>query len=102
VVAGLVIPDHFRLDRSGRVVERTAGLKQIAIRGAPNGGTVQEPVPDHLAERLCLGDDEIGQLSRLADRCDQVYGPARDIEWAIEGGTLYLLQCRAITTRVRA
>jgi pyruvate,water dikinase len=102
VVAGLVIPDHFRLDRSGQVVERTPGLKQIAIRSAPNGGTLQEPVPDHLTERLCLGDDEIGQLGRLADRCDQVYGPARDIEWAIEGGTLYLLQCRAITTGVRA
>jgi len=36
-------------------------------------------------------------LNRLAGRCDEVYGPARDIEWAIAGGTLYLLQCRAIT-----
>ena len=33
----------------------------------------------------------------LADRCEQVYGRARDIEWAIAGGTLYLLQCRAVT-----
>jgi phosphoenolpyruvate synthase/pyruvate phosphate dikinase len=102
VVAGLVIPDHFRLDRSGRILERTPGLKQIAIRSAPNGGTVQETVPDHLTERLCLGDDQLAQLGRLADRCDQVYGPRRDIEWAIEGGTLYLLQCRAITTGTKS
>ena len=102
VVAGLVIPDHFRLDRSGQVVERTPGLKQIAIRGAPNGGTVEEPVPDHLSERLCLGDVELSLLGRLADRCDEIYGPARDIEWAMEGGTLYLLQCRAITTAMKA
>jgi len=27
-----------------------------------------------------------------------VYGPRRDIEWAIQDGTLYLLQCRAVTT----
>jgi pyruvate,water dikinase len=101
VVAGLVIPDHFRLDRAGRVLERIAGLKSIAIRGAPNGGTVEESLPDHLAERLCLGDDDIERLNCLADRCDRVYGPARDIEWAIEGGTLYLLQCRAITTAVK-
>ena len=33
----------------------------------------------------------------LADRCEEVYGPARDIEWAFAGGELYLLQCRAIT-----
>ena len=102
VVAGLVIPDHFRLDRSGRILERTPGLKQITIRGAPNGGTVQETVPDHLTERLCLGDDQLAQLGRLADRCDQVYGPRRDIEWAIERGTLYLLQCRAITTGMKS
>jgi len=28
---------------------------------------------------------------------EDVYGPARDIEWAIAGGKLYLLQCRAVT-----
>ena len=37
-------------------------------------------------------------MSQLASRCEQVYGPGRDIEWAIAGGTLYLLQCRAVTT----
>ena len=38
VVAGIVIPDHFRLDRSGRVLERKPGLKKIAVRGVPGGG----------------------------------------------------------------
>ena len=38
------------------------------------------------------------ELSQLASRCEQVYGPARDIEWAFADGTLYLLQCRAVTT----
>jgi pyruvate, water dikinase len=97
VVAGLVIPDHFRLDRSGQVLERKPGLKTIAIRSAPNGGTVEERVAPDLVERLCLGDDELAELSRLAERAEQVYGPARDIEWALAGGTIYLLQCRAIT-----
>jgi hypothetical protein len=39
------------------------------------------------------------ELSRLAARCEEVYGPARDIEWAFAEGQLYLLQCRAVTTR---
>src|SRR4051794_23190035 len=34
----------------------------------------------------------------LALRCEKVYGPRRDIEWAFQEGTLYLLQCRAVTT----
>ena len=97
VVAGIVIPDHYRVDRSGRVLERKPGLKRIAIRSVPNGGTVEEQVPPELVERLCLVDGQLDELNRLASRCEEVYGPARDVEWAIVGGTLYLLQCRAVT-----
>jgi hypothetical protein len=47
---------------------------------------------------LCLDDIQLAALGELALRCEQVYGPRRDIEWALQAGTLYLLQCRAITT----
>ena len=97
VVAGIVIPDHYRMDRLGQVLERKPGFKQIAVRTLPHGGTVEEKVPPELIEQLCLEDDELKKLNELADRCDRIYGPARDIEWAIAGGVLYLLQCRAIT-----
>jgi pyruvate, water dikinase len=97
VVAGLVIPDHYRVDRSGQVLERTPGLKKIAIRTLPEGGTVEEELPPELVERLCLDDPQLAELNGLAERCEHVYGLARDIEWAIAGGTLYLLQCRAVT-----
>jgi pyruvate,water dikinase len=98
VVAGRVIPDHFRLDRDGAVLERTAGRKSIVYRSLAQGGTVEEEVAPELVEQLCLQDEELAELGRLAKRCEQVYGPARDIEWAIADGTLYLLQCRAVTT----
>ena len=97
VVAGRVIPDHYRVDRSGEVLERTPGLKRVAIRSVPDGGTIEEEVPPELVERLCLDDEELGELSRLAERCEHVYGRARDIEWAIADHSLYLLQCRAVT-----
>jgi len=97
VVAGIVIPDHYRVDRSGQVLERKPGLKRVAVRTLPHGGTVEERVSPELVERLCLDDDQLDKLNQLAGRCEHVYGPARDIEWAIAGGTLYLLQCRAIT-----
>ena len=50
VVAGLVIPDHYRVARSGEVLERTAGLKKIAIRTLRDGGTVEEELPRELVE----------------------------------------------------
>jgi pyruvate,water dikinase len=97
VVAGRVIPDHYRVGRDGEILERTPGRKDVAFRSLPEGGTAEEAVAPELVERLCLDDDQIAELGRLADRCEQVYGAARDIEWAIAGGTLYLLQCRAVT-----
>jgi Pyruvate phosphate dikinase, AMP/ATP-binding domain/Cyclic nucleotide-binding domain len=97
VVAGLVIPDNVRIARSGEVLERTPGMKKIAIRRAADGGTVEEQMPAEDVERLCLSDADLAGLNELATRCEQVYGEGRDIEWAIAEGQLYLLQCRPIT-----
>jgi Pyruvate phosphate dikinase, AMP/ATP-binding domain/Cyclic nucleotide-binding domain len=97
VVAGMVIPDNFRIDRSGQVLERTPGLKKVAIRTLPEGGTVEEKLSPELAEQFCLDDSQLEDLHRLAIRCEEVYGPDRDIEWAFAERQLYLLQCRAIT-----
>lgn len=98
VVAGLVVPDHFRLDRAGAVLERKPGRKRIAIRSLPNGGTYEQPVAPAQVTQLCLNDAQLAALSQLALQCERAYGPRRDIEWAIQGATLYLLQCRAVTT----
>jgi len=98
VVAGLVVPDHFRLDRSGQVLERKAGRKRIAVRPLPSGGTFEQEVPPAQVSRLCLENSQLAALGELALQCEKSYGPRRDIEWAYQDGTLYLLQCRAITT----
>jgi hypothetical protein len=98
VVNGVVVPDHFRLDRSGQVLERKCGRKRIAIRSLPNGGTFEEQIAPTQVNQLCLDDSQLAALSELALQCEKVYGPRRDIEWAFQEGTLYLLQCRAITT----
>jgi pyruvate,water dikinase len=97
VVAGRVIPDTFRMDRDGTVLERTPGVKKIAIRAAADGGTFEESVAPELIEELCLVEDQLAQLSVLAEQCERVFGAARDIEWAFAQGQLYLLQCRAVT-----
>jgi pyruvate,water dikinase len=98
VVNGLVVPDHIRFHRSGQVLERKAGRKRIALRPLPNGGTFEEQVPLAQVSQLCLDNAQLAALGELALQCEKAYGPRRDIEWAYQDGTLYLLQCRAITT----
>jgi pyruvate, water dikinase len=97
VVAGLVVPDNYALDAHGAVLRRTAGEKDIALRGAPQGGTIEEVVPDELVSAFCLSDDMLARLHDLSVRCESVFGTGLDLEWAFADGSLYLLQCRAIT-----
>lgn len=97
VVAGLVVPDNYALDHNGRVLRRTAGEKDIALRAAPEGGTVEEAVADHFVTAFCLTDDMLATLHDLAMRCESFFGKGLDLEWAFADATLYLLQCRAMT-----
>jgi pyruvate,water dikinase len=97
VVSALVIPDNFRLAPDGTMLDQRPGVKKIALRILPDGGTEEIAVAPELVEQPCLDAAQLVQLNDLATRCEEVYGQGRDIEWAIADGQLYLLQCRAIT-----
>jgi hypothetical protein len=72
-------------------------VKEVSIRPVSTGGTIEEAVAPERVEALCLDDQALQALGRLATRCEEIYGPGRDIEWAYADGSLYLLQCRAVT-----
>ena len=98
IVQGMIIPDSFRLLPDGRVLERRAGLKNIAIRRKPDGDTHQVAVDPDLVETLCLNDTNLAGLASLARACDTAFGAVpHDIEWAFDDGKLYLLQRRPVT-----
>ena len=46
---------------------------------------------------LCLTEEMLAKLHDLAVRCESFFGKGLDLEWAFADGTLYLLQCRAMT-----
>lgn len=74
VVSGEVTPDHYVLDRKGK--------------------TKREKVVD---DRV-LTDEELRKLGELGRQLEERHGVAQDIEWAIAGGEIYLLQSRPVTT----
>lgn len=98
VVSGMIVPDSYRMTPDGTVVERDAGEKDVALRPGGDGGTVEVAVDADEVEAFVLGDRELGMLHDLTVRCEALYGPGLDIEWAFADGELYLLQCRAITS----
>ncbi len=99
LVSGLVSPDAYRVDkRTRRILDRRIADKQIAIVPAEGGGTRQERLDAARRGQTALSDDQILALADMGGRIEAHYGTPQDIEWAIAGGQLYLLQARPITS----
>jgi pyruvate,water dikinase len=100
VVAGRVVPDQFRLDARGRIVEQVAGDKDVQIVHSDEEGVHEVELDEHQRQAFCLTSDQVLSLFELAERCRRVWGPDLDLEWAIDAhGVCHLLQSRPITTR---
>ncbi len=99
VVDSLVTPDTYRIDPSGRVIDRRVGTQDIRVVPASGGGTSTVEVPTEKRAERCLTDDDLEALHRLADYCDSFRSGGHDIEWAIADEQIFLLQRRDITTQ---
>lgn len=100
VVAGLVTPDHYVITRNGTVIERLIGQKDLAIRAVSGGGTAESDVAAAQQAVACLDGEALMRLVGLGLECERLFGGRQDIEWALAGEKLHLLQCRPITNRV--
>jgi pyruvate,water dikinase len=99
VVAGEVTPDTYVLDRAtGAVRNAVLGGKAAMSVAAPDGGTVAETVPETRRRERALADAPLRALADLGERIERLFGGVpMDIEWAMAGGTGWILQARPIT-----
>lgn len=98
IVSGKTHPDHLVIERStGRLREEHIGGKEIELRVLARGGLSEKQVGEKRRSRRCLTDAQLSELWKLARQVEERIGARQDLEWAIEDGTLYLLQQRAIT-----
>jgi pyruvate, water dikinase len=97
VVAGMVVPDSFRVSSEGNILEQVLGDKDVELLALAHGETMEGEVDDARQSILCLSESQLEKLHNLAVNCEAVYGQHIDIEWAFHNDQLYLLQCRSIT-----
>lgn len=99
LVSGALDADTYWLDaKTGTPARRLIALKTEAFRRGVSGECTREPVEANLQEQPCLDDARLAELYRLGRTLHELYGRAQDIEWALAGGKLYLLQARPVTT----
>jgi pyruvate,water dikinase len=101
VVAGLVVPDFYRLTPDGSLLEARIAEKDLLVRVAEPGGTEQIAVPAAQARAAALTDAALAELVHLAEHCELTFGQPCDIEWAWSAVGLSLLQCRPMTRWAR-
>lgn len=100
LVSGECDADTWRVDRSGKIVERSIAHKSLMHVPCPGDGegvrTVAVP-----ADRIdvpSLTDAQVRSVAELAREAARHFGCPQDIEWVLQDGRLYLLQSRSITS----
>ncbi|WP_308167939.1 PEP/pyruvate-binding domain-containing protein [Catellatospora tritici] len=96
VVSGAVVPDEVVVTGMGDTVQLTVGAKATRLDLGEHG-LVRSAVPGPDRRRGCLTPEEIAQLVLLGLTCEDLFGQAQDLEWAIRDGRIWLLQARPIT-----
>ena len=97
VVDGEVEADTWRLDRATRAIrEQTTGHKPTRTGLGPDGERI--PVEAELQDAPCLTAEQAVAVVTLALEAEEQLGMPADVEWAIAGEKLWLLQARPITT----
>ncbi len=97
IVGGQVTPDTLVVEKSsGAIVKEEIGEKDVMTVRTPDG-TRDEPVPAERRNQAVLSSARAAELARIGARIEEEYGRPMDIEWALQGDDLFVVQARPIT-----
>jgi phosphohistidine swiveling domain-containing protein len=95
VVSGRVTPEHYVLDRTGRIRSFRPRGGEVVISPDAGGGTREQPGSRSPVPSLTA--DHLRELADLGRRAQEHFGRPQDIEWALAGGRIDVLQSRPMT-----
>jgi pyruvate,water dikinase len=108
VVLGAVTPDRYLVDKKTREISSKEIAKQTWMLTRESGDTDTDNLDDlskagievahELQNEQKIDDKHIFKLFDLALAIEKHYGKPQDTEWAIEGGRVYMVQSRPVTT----
>ena len=98
LVSGAVDADTVVIDKAtGAVRETVVGDKSERLDPGADGCVVTA-VDEARRAGLALEPGHLAELRDVAVRVEEAFGAPRDLEWALAGGRLWLLQSRPITS----
>jgi len=104
IVSGEVTPDLYVVDKERvEVLEKTIATQTWMLVRNTKGkdredANVKVSIRKRDQRKQKVGDEHIVALAQLGKRIEALYDFPQDIEWAEEGGALYIVQTRPVTT----
>ena len=99
LVGGKVTPDTYVVDKFHRKIlnRRISNQTWKLVRGE-SGECMRQDIPQDLATKQKMTDEQILDLAEVGNQIEMHYDRPMDIEWAMEGGSMYIVQARPVTT----
>ncbi|MCX8278451.1 MAG: PEP-utilizing enzyme [Dehalococcoidia bacterium] len=99
VVSGEAQADSFTLNsETFEITNRNVIDKQVMFVQGTTGSTDKVPVPADKRSSPALSDEQLIETAKAATAIKEASGDDRDIEFAVVGETVHILQSRPITT----
>ena len=97
LVSGLVTADNYTVEDRA-ITGRRVAAQTAVVESTLGGGVQQIEIEPELQRVQKLSDARILELADIGKRVEAHFGTPQDVEWALAGGELYILQARPITT----
>lgn len=98
IVQGAVTPDHYEIDKKTMsITQKSVHIQEKKMVRKGSGNEIIR-LDKKDGGRQKLTDDEIIALATISKKLEHHYYFPQDSEWAIENGTVYVVQTRPVTT----
>ncbi len=103
IVSGDVTPDHYTVDKKGVKILSKEIKKQewkLVKEAGAHGKDENKKVilTKEEQEKQKITDDDILFLAKIGKTLEKHYDHPQDVEWAKQGGKIYIVQTRPVTT----
>lgn len=100
IVSGVCMTDDFSVDmKTGDLIDKVIAQKDVkcVFSKEVGQGTREVDVPQQMQNQSSLTDEQLKSITKVGFEISSLQSSPQDIEWAIRGDKLYILQTRPVT-----
>lgn len=98
IVQGAVTPDHYEVNKKTLSISSKSISQQQVMLIKKDGTSKEVKVNSTTGKKQKISDDDIMKVAKVGLKLEKHYYFPQDVEWAIEKGSVYIVQTRPVTT----